>query len=151
MFLQPFRELDSCAHMLTISLVLKYKFTSVAGACVGVALLPTAVWPSSEDWVSDLRRYISGLITARVAKQLHQIGPSGFRGGLVVQPAIVKPVMDLHLPPVNLWPSDFDRTSMLHTACWTLWAINPTDIHNKKKCIQRVIYKQKYSDCTEFL
>lgn len=46
-----------------------------------------AVWPSSEDWASDSRRYISGLITATVTKQLQRSQPSGSRGGFTVWPA----------------------------------------------------------------
>lgn len=73
------------------------------------------VWPSSGDWASDLRRYISGLITASVARQLQQLGHCGSRGGLVVQAAVVKAVMDLHLPPVTSWLRRRARYSLLDT------------------------------------
>lgn len=63
---------------------------------------------------SDSRRYISGLITATVAKQLQQLEPCGSRGGLVVR-GLFRDVMDLHVTPVTCWPSDFYvSTQRLH-------------------------------------
>lgn len=108
------REVVSYAHMLTMCLALKYEFTWVAAACVGVALFPLR-----SDLAVKLSIWLeafSGLITARVAKQLQQLGPCRSRGGLVVQPARVSPVMDLHLPPVTFWPSDLDTVSIDNTA-----------------------------------
>lgn len=93
--------------------------------------VPTVVWPSSEDWASDFRRYISRLITARVAKQLQQLGPYGSRGGLVVQPALVKPVMDLHLPPVTLRFKQ--RVHAQHSLPSNVSHELGTFMHNKKK------------------
>lgn len=65
--------------------------------------VPAAVWPSAEDWASDSRRYISGLITATVAKQLQQSEPSGSRGALRSDQQRLELVADAQLAPLTFW------------------------------------------------